>query len=174
MVRHGTCLMCIWYNMVGVNEGGSTRPACTLSFAFASTRRVTQGIFNSMLRYLYPTSYTERGCFFFFDPYLCILYFHFGCLFVICLLILTVYHTFIPNLFLKFSKLNTKPEGTPTPNHRTPFIVGFGGSGIVESISSNNADEQTRALLHKRVVFIAQIQIRMGVMLNMYWWIGVL
>lgn len=106
--------------------------------------------------YLYPTSYTERGCFFFFgDPYLCILYFHFGCLFVICLLILTVYHTFIPNLFLKFSKLNTKPEGTPTPNHRTPFIVGFGGSGIVESISSYNADEQTRALLHKRVVFIA-------------------
>ena len=50
-------------------------------------------------------------------------------------------------------KLGSKPEGTPTPAHRTPFIVGFGGSGLVETISPT-ADEATRQFLGKRVVFI--------------------
>jgi len=50
-------------------------------------------------------------------------------------------------------KLNSKPEGTPTPAHRTPFVVGFGGSGVVEAVSST-ADEATCRFLNKRVVFI--------------------
>lgn len=49
-------------------------------------------------------------------------------------------------------KLNSKPEGTKTPPHRTPFIVGFGGSGVVQS---TGGDEQTSVLLNKKVAFIA-------------------
>ena len=51
-------------------------------------------------------------------------------------------------------KLNMKPDGTPTPSHRTPFIVGYGGSGVVESISPD-ADEECSELLNKRVCFLA-------------------
>ena len=51
-------------------------------------------------------------------------------------------------------QINSKPDGTPTPPNRTPFVVGFGGSGVVESVSEN-ADEMTSELLNKRVVFIA-------------------
>ena len=51
-------------------------------------------------------------------------------------------------------KLNMKPDDTPTPSHRTPFIVGYGGSGTVEEISST-ADDTTRSLLNQHVVFIA-------------------
>ena len=51
-------------------------------------------------------------------------------------------------------KLNMKADGVDTTDHRTPYIVGFGGSGIVEEISST-ADDETRSLLNKRVVFIA-------------------
>jgi NADPH2:quinone reductase len=46
-----------------------------------------------------------------------------------------------------------KADGTPTP--AAPFIVGYGGSGIVESISSDNADEQSVQLLNKQVCFLA-------------------
>lgn len=48
-----------------------------------------------------------------------------------------------------------KIDGTPTPAARTPFIVGYGGSGIVESISAANADDQSAQLLNKQVCFLA-------------------
>ena len=51
-------------------------------------------------------------------------------------------------------KLNMKPDGTPTPSNRTPFIVGYGGSGVVESISPD-ADEECSELLNKQVCFLA-------------------
>lgn len=51
-------------------------------------------------------------------------------------------------------KLNMKPDGTPTPSTHTPFIVGYGGSGIVES-TSPDADEQSTQLLNKKVCFLA-------------------
>ena len=51
-------------------------------------------------------------------------------------------------------KLNMKADGVETPDHRTPYIVGFGGSGIVEEVSTT-ADDETRSLLNKRVIFIA-------------------
>ena len=51
-------------------------------------------------------------------------------------------------------KLNMKPNGTSTPSHRTPFIVGYGGSGVVEAISPD-ADEECNELLNKRVCFLA-------------------
>eukprot|EP01083_Nonionella_stella_P278600 947476_1 len=46
-----------------------------------------------------------------------------------------------------------KPAGTEIPN--APLIVGFGGSGIVESINADIADDKTKELLGKKVIFIA-------------------
>jgi len=47
---------------------------------------------------------------------------------------------------------NKQPPATDVPN--PPLIVGFGGSGMVESIHEN-AEEETKKLLGKKVVFIA-------------------
>ena len=49
-------------------------------------------------------------------------------------------------------KLNMKPDGTPTPSDC--FIVGYGGVGIVESISTG-ASEKEKQLLNKQVCFLA-------------------
>ncbi|KAL7497752.1 hypothetical protein ACHAWT_007265 [Skeletonema menzelii] len=49
-------------------------------------------------------------------------------------------------------KLNMKPDGTPTPSGC--FIVGYGGVGIVESLSPD-ATENEKQLLHKQVCFLA-------------------
>lgn len=51
-------------------------------------------------------------------------------------------------------KLESKPDGTPTPSDRTPFVVGFGGSGVVEAVSAD-ADEVSASLLNERVCFLA-------------------
>ena len=46
-----------------------------------------------------------------------------------------------------------KPAGTDVPN--SPLVVGFGGSGIVESVNETNADLLTKDLVGKKVSFIA-------------------
>mmetsp|Transcript_50114 Transcript_50114/g.74415 ORF Transcript_50114/g.74415 Transcript_50114/m.74415 type:complete len:361 (+) Transcript_50114:112-1194(+) len=50
-------------------------------------------------------------------------------------------------------KLGMKPDGTPVPSHRSPFIVGYGGSGIVEKVG-DGATEAVQSLLGKRVSFL--------------------
>lgn len=47
-----------------------------------------------------------------------------------------------------------KPDGTPVPDHRSPFIVGFGGCGIVVAVG-DTSNETTNQWLNRRVVFLA-------------------
>ena len=47
-----------------------------------------------------------------------------------------------------------KPVGAAVPIHRSPFIVGFGGCGIVEGVA-DDADDATKFLLNQRVAFLA-------------------
>ena len=51
-------------------------------------------------------------------------------------------------------KLNMKAAGSPVPDHRSPFVVGFGGCGVVEGVA-DAADDATRALMNARVAFLA-------------------
>ena len=44
-----------------------------------------------------------------------------------------------------------KPEGTPVPDHRSPFVVGFGGCGTVVAVGSDASND----LLNRRVAFLA-------------------
>lgn len=51
-------------------------------------------------------------------------------------------------------KLTGNKPGTDVPS--PPLVVGFGGSGIVESVNESVAEDETKNLLGKRVVFLAK------------------
>eukprot|EP00566_Odontella_aurita_P000782 CAMPEP_0113553762 /NCGR_PEP_ID=MMETSP0015_2-20120614/15788_1 /TAXON_ID=2838 /ORGANISM="Odontella" /LENGTH=378 /DNA_ID=CAMNT_0000454857 /DNA_START=137 /DNA_END=1273 /DNA_ORIENTATION=+ /assembly_acc=CAM_ASM_000160 len=57
-------------------------------------------------------------------------------------------------------KLGMKPDGTAVPKDKSPFVVGYGGSGVVDAVGApgdgddGGADEATRSLMGKRVVFL--------------------
>lgn len=52
-------------------------------------------------------------------------------------------------------KLNMKADGAAVPDHRSPFVVGFGGCGVVEAVAADTADDAAKSLLNARVVFLA-------------------
>ena len=47
-----------------------------------------------------------------------------------------------------------KPDGTAVPDHRSPFIVGFGGCGVVVAVG-DTTDDTMNHLLNQRVAFLA-------------------
>jgi len=51
------------------------------------------------------------------------------------------------------TQLNMKLGGTAVPDHRSPFIVGFGGCGVVEGVA-DEADDSTKVLLKRNVAFL--------------------
>ena len=51
-------------------------------------------------------------------------------------------------------QLNMKPDGTAVPDHRSPFVVGFGGCGIVVAVG-DPTDEQIKSWIDQRAAFLA-------------------